>query len=59
VLLADGIVEAATWLATSPADKEAAAALRKERRRVHDSTDWFDELIVERMQLDAERKAQP
>lgn len=56
MLLADAVISEARRLVTLPQDKAAREALRKERLRIKDSADWFDQLIVERMALDAERE---
>lgn len=58
-LVADAVVSQAKRLVELPADKEARAALRSERRRIKDSPDWLDRLITERMALDAEQKNTP
>ena len=59
VLIADAVVYQAKRLVEVPADSDARAALRTERRRVKDSSDWLDSLITERMALDAETKKVP
>jgi hypothetical protein len=58
-LIADAVVTQAKHLVAIPADADARAAIRSERRRIKDSSDWLDRLITERMALDAEREKVP
>jgi hypothetical protein len=58
-MLANAVVTQARQLVEVPSDSESRAALRKERRRIKDSSDWLDRLISERMALDAETKKVP
>lgn len=61
VLLADAVIYQSKWLRTVSGDIHGpdATARRSERRRLMDSKDWFDRLIVERMACDAEQQKAP
>jgi hypothetical protein len=58
-LIAEAVITQAQRLVELPADKDARAALGRERMRVKNSSDWLDRLISERMAQDAETKKVP
>lgn len=55
-LIADAVVREARDLGPSPDKQERLARMRR-RLKLKQSTDWFDQLILERWRLDETRRA--
>lgn len=54
-LLADAVIREARRISTRVSDKKERRALDREYQKLKQSSDWFDQLIVERILLDAKK----